>query len=80
MNAAQCDISSGSTLFVKVKISSDKRIQYLFENYNLAPLDMYNALWTTWYPKFIVSKPEGRIHKYVNKGLLTISYEIVSLV
>ena len=26
------------------KRSSDKRIQYFFENYNLTPLDMYNGL------------------------------------
>ena len=36
-----CCISSGSTLFVKVKKrSSDKRIQYFFENYNPTPLDV----------------------------------------
>ena len=34
----------GPTLFVKVKRSSDKRIQLIFENYNLTTLDMYNGL------------------------------------
>ena len=34
--------SSGSTLFVKVKNSSDKRIEYIFFNFNLTPLDIYN--------------------------------------
>ena len=33
-------ISSGSTLFVKVK--KDNKIQYFLENYNLTPLDMYS--------------------------------------
>ena len=41
----QCSISSGSTLFVKVKSSSVRKIQYFFENSNLTPLDNY-LLWT----------------------------------
>ena len=41
----QCSITSGSTLFVKVKSSSVRKIQYFFENYNLTPLDNY-LLWT----------------------------------
>ena len=39
------------------KISSDKRAQCCFENYNLTPLDMYNGL-----SQVYRIKPEGRIH------------------
>ena len=47
-----------SALFVKVKkTSSDKRIQFLFLNNNLTPLDMYNGL-----SQVYCIKPEGRIH------------------
>ena len=49
-NSEDPDDSSESTLFVKVKKSSDKRKQFFF-NYNLTTLVMYNG-----YPKCIVSK------------------------
>ena len=46
-----------SSLLVKVKISSEKRIQFFFSNYNLITLDMYNGLTQVYYIKL-----EGRIH------------------
>ena len=49
-NATLCCISSGSTLFVKVKKSFRQKNTIFFGNYNLTPLDMYNGL-----SKFIVS-------------------------
>ena len=43
-NIAQYGISSGSTLFVKVKRHSDQKYSILFETYNLTRLDFHNGL------------------------------------
>ena len=53
---AACSISSGSTLFVRVKKVFRQKIQSFFDNYNHTPIEMYNGLY------FI--KPERRIHWY----------------
>ena len=49
-NGAQCGISSGSTLFVKFKRSSDKKIQ-VFLDYNLTHLHTYNGLSQVYFTK-----------------------------
>ena len=52
MNAACC-ILPGLTF----KRSSDKRMQYYFEDYIMASLDMYNGL-----SQVYCIKPEGIVH------------------
>ena len=44
-------------LYVKIKKSSNKKIQYFFENYNPTLLDMYNRLSQAY-----CFKPKGKIH------------------
>ena len=58
------NISSGSTLFVKVKkIGQKNTISFL--KYNLSPLDIYDEL-----SQVYCIKPEGRIHQYT-KGWIS---------
>ena len=56
-NAALCCISSGSTLFVRVKMIFRQKKTF-FLNYNLTPLDMYNGL-----SQVYCIKQEGRAHQ-----------------
>ena len=53
-----CDcISSGFTLFVKVKYLRQKNTIFVLKHYNLTPLDMYKGLSQAY-----CIKQEGRIH------------------
>ena len=47
----------------KKKRTTDKRIQYFFENYNLTPLDMYNGLSQVYCikPEELISIPRVEI-------------------
>ena len=60
----KCGISSGSTLFVKVKKIFRPKNTIFFENYNLTPLDMYNGL-----SQVYCIKPKGKIHSQRVKGM-----------
>ena len=57
MKCRSIRISPESTLFVKVKKNLRTKMQYYFETYNKAPLDMYNGL-----SQVECIKLEGRIH------------------
>ena len=66
-----CCISSGSTLFVKVKKDFQTKNTIFFENYYLTPLDIYNGL-----SQVYSIKPEGRIH---DLSIQRVIYDLISL-
>ena len=68
LNAAKCNISSGSRLFFKTKtIFREKNMLLLkFGNNNIWPLNLYYE-----HTKPYCIKPEGRIHQCINCKLLS---------
>ena len=56
----------GLHYLLRKKLSSEKEIQFLFGNYNLKPLDIYNGPSQVYY-----IKPEGRVYQSIKGKQLT---------
>ena len=77
MKCCICVISSGSSLFIKVKKIYRQKLQYFFENYNMTSLDIICTVVCD--PNLIVSnQKEGSISKQRAKRVLDINPEEIN--